>query len=403
MAFRRLELAGLTLVLTDECNFNCAYCYQRKQKGRLEFSTLSKAIDFFQPFFGPECFISFYGGEPLLAFSELKRTVQSVERLPRGKGRKVRYALTTNGSLLREEVLGFLEDHRFSLMLSFDGRAQDISRKKGTFGLLASLIPRILARPRIHLETNSVFSSETVGYLSDSVRWIVQMGVEKLNVDFAHVPPWTASSLGRLGEEIARVGEYFESRYEHRRDVPWVGFYERPEREVFRCSAGLDHMALSAQGALWGCVLFAQYFAGRASTEEYRKYCFGRVDSFIKNPDEIYARKMVNYSELRMDRFSTPDRACLMCREAEFCRVCPAVAAVSTGEIGRIPTWICELGKMMRKEKRLLSRRFRKTGRGTPRTPLNQGTLPKVSSSFLASATSGNPPSASAQSLRKLR
>jgi sulfatase maturation enzyme AslB (radical SAM superfamily) len=357
--------------LTDECNFDCAYCYQRKQKQRLEFSALTKAIDFFQPFFSAGCIISFYGGEPLLAFEDLKRTVEYVDELPKDNNHKIRYSLTTNGSLLNKDILDFLDAHRFSLMLSFDGLAQDVSRKKGSFGLLTRLIPKILARPRILLETNSVFSSETIGSLLDSVRYVIQLGVRKLNVNFAHRPPWTSSTLIRLEEEITRVREYFECRYQRWQDVPWAGFYDEPERGVFHCSAGQNQMAISAQGILWGCALFPHYFMDKSRTNEYKKYCFGPIDSFTKHPDEIYAQKMANYTKLRVDCYSTPDRSCLMCREVEYCRPCPIAAALTTGEIGRIPGWTCKVAKIMRNEKRLLWNRFKQKGRRTPKTSAN--------------------------------
>ena len=253
-------------------------------------------------------------------------------------------------------------------MLSFDGLAQDMSRRTRTFDLLASLIPRILARPRILLETNSVFSSETIGYLSDSVQCIVQMGIRRLEVNFAHVPAWTSSSLNRLKEEISRVGTFFESRYEHWQDVPWVGFYEEPERAVSSCTAGINQIALSAQGTLWGCALFPHYFMNKGGTKEYNKYCFGDVDSFVTNAHDIYARKMTNYSDLRMDCYSTPDGSCLICREIEYCRLCPVAAALSTGEIGRIPGWSCQMGKTIRKEKRLLLNRFKKKNQRVRKT-----------------------------------
>jgi MoaA/NifB/PqqE/SkfB family radical SAM enzyme len=256
-------------------------------------------------------------------------------------------------------------------MLSFDGLAQDISRNRGSFDLLTSLIPKILTKPRILLETNSVFSSETVGYLSDSVRYIIQLGVRKLNINFAHRPRWTSSALIRLEKEISRVGKYFESRYERRQDVPWVGFYDEPERGVFSCSAGRNQIAISAQGTLWGCALFPHYFMDKYGSREYKKYCFGPVDSFVKNPDVLYAEKMVNYSELRTDCYSTPDRSCLMCGEVEYCRPCPIAAALATGEIGRIPAWICQAAKALRKEKRRLLNRFKRKGRRIHKTRPN--------------------------------
>jgi len=345
--------------LTDQCNFDCAYCYEPRGKQRLDFSTLVKAVNFLHPFFAPECFISFYGGEPLLAFDLLRRAVEHIEALSTGLKVKIRYSLTTNGSLLNEDILGFLDKHGFSLTLSFDGLAQDLQRRKGTFDFLTSVIPRILARPRISLETNSVFSSETIGYLSESVQSIIRLGVRSLDVNFAHKPPWTASALLRLGEEIARVGEYFLSRYENLTDIPWSSFYEELDRAVYYCPAGLmNQMALSAQGTLWGCALLPHYFVEKNGTADYQKYCFGDVDSFIKDPQRIRAQKIVNYSSLRMDRFSTPDRSCLICGEIEQCWVCPLAAALTTGEIGRIPAWRCQEAKILRKEKGIFLNRF---------------------------------------------
>jgi sulfatase maturation enzyme AslB (radical SAM superfamily) len=350
----------LVVILTDQCNFECAYCYQPRGKQRLDFSTLVKAIDSLHLFFAPECFIHFYGGEPLLAFDTLRRAVEYLETLSTGRKVKIRYSLTTNGSLLNEDILGFLDEHRFSLTLSFDGLAQDLQRKKGTFDLLTSAIPRTLARPGISLETNSVFSSETVGYLSGSVQSIIRLGVRKLDVHFAHEPPWTASSFLRLKKEIARVGEYFLSHYEKLTDIPWPSFYKELDRAVHHCSAGLNQMALSAQGTLWGCVIFPHYFVEKNGTADYQQYCFGDVDSFIKGPQRIYAQKMVNYSALRMDRFTTPDRSCLRCGEIEQCWICPLTAALTTGKIGRIPGWSCQGARILRKEKRLFLDQFRK-------------------------------------------
>ena len=319
-----------------------------------------KAIDFFHPFFAPECFISFYGGEPLLAFDTLRRAVEYLERLSTKTKIKASYSLTTNGSLLNEDVLGFLAEHRFSLTLSFDGLAQNLQRKEGTSDFLKSIISQILARPRISFETNSVFSSETIGYLSDSVKSIIRLGVTKLDVNFAHRPPWTASSLHLLEEEIARVGEYFLFQYKLLTDIPWSNFYEDRDKAVYHCPAGLSQMALSAQGTLWGCAVFPHYFLEKNAPADYQKYCFGDVDSFTRDPQRIYAEKIVNYSALRMDHFSTADQSCLICEEIEQCWVCPLAAALTTGEIGRIPRWSCQGAKILRKEKRLFSDRFKR-------------------------------------------
>lgn len=357
---RRMDLSGFTIILTDQCNFDCAYCYQKKGRQRLDPAILARAIRFFQPFFARECFVDFYGGEPLLVFAEIRQTVGQTEKLLKSQGKKALYSLTTNGSLLNDEILDFLEKHKFSVLLSFDGLAQDISRKKGSFEFLVSVIPKILERPWISLETNSVFTSDTIHYLSRSIELIDQMGVRKINVAFGHRRPWTSSSLLRQKEELALARKYFQSHYQKMTDVPWTDLSEKLEEAVYCCAGGRSKMALAADGILWGCFLFPQYFKGRKNAREAQKYCFGKVDTFIKHHRAIYPRIMENYAALRMDNFSTPDGPCAACDEMEECWVCPLAAALVSKKIGRIPALVCGGAKMWRKETRRFRDRFEK-------------------------------------------
>jgi uncharacterized protein len=350
-----MKLSGFTIILTDRCNFQCAYCCQKKGgRGSLQPDILSKAICFLEPFFAAECVIDFYGGEPLLAFDVIKQAVGDMDALSKKRRLKARFSITTNGSLLTDEILDFFEDREFTVLLSFDGLAQDISRKKGSFDFLVSVIPKILERPRISLQTNSVFTSETIGYLSRSIKLITELGVRNFSVAFGHKPPWTNSSLLRQEKEIALARQYFRDQYRDIADIPWADLAEDLEKGIYRCPAGLNKMALAADGTLWGCYLFPQYFSGSEKVREARKYCFGNVDRFIKNHSAIYPRKMENYSELRMDNFSTPHGDCEMCDEIEECWICPLAAALVSGKIGRIPAEICAGAKMWRKEKRRL-------------------------------------------------
>jgi len=348
-----MEISSFTVILTEECNFRCGYCQQEHRGTRLDSALLSRALRFFEPYFAREFAVGFYGGEPLLAVSEIKQAVEQLERSSEKRHIRGGYSLTTNGSLLNDEILDFLDRHAFSLLLSFDGLAQDIARKKGSFDFLVSIIPKILGRPRISLETNSVFTPETVGYLSDSIKLIHQLGVRKTNVAFRLGSPWKASSVLLLKRELARVRKYSLSRFKDAAELPWAELGEEREKGVYGCPAGLNKMALAADGTLWGCFLFPQYFGGSRISAEFQEFCFGGVDVFIKNHRQIYPRIMENYSALRMDRFSTPDRLCAFCDEVEECWICPVAAAQSSGRIGLIPPSICQGARTWRKEQKL--------------------------------------------------
>jgi len=358
-----MEIAAFTIILTDRCNFNCSYCYQNQANRWLETSTLTKSLDFFYPFLTQECHVKFYGGEPLLAFDQIKQAVAHLEGLKRKLKKKVRYSLSTNGSLLNDRVLRFLDEHRFFLLLSFDGLAQDILRKKGSFDFIVSIIPEILKKRHISLETNSVFTSETIGYLTKSIKFITQMGVQKMNIGFSRLPRWTSSSLINLKNEIAYARKYFRSAYERKQDIPWTYIKKEQKKSIYYCCAGRDQMALAADGTLWGCFLFPHYFNGRKRNEDYDKYCFGDVDSFIKNHKTLYSRILANYSFLRMDNFFTNETPCVMCDEIEECWVCPVAAAFSSQTLGKISSQTCRACKIMRNEKKILSKEFENKNR----------------------------------------
>jgi len=53
-----------------------------------------------------------------------------------------------------------------------------------------------------------------------------------------------------------------------------------------------------------------------------------------------------------MDRFSTPDRACLMCDELDDCWLCPLAAGLASGEIGKIAAESCQRARILRKGRR---------------------------------------------------
>lgn len=64
-------------------------------------------------------FIGFYGGEPLLAFSLIRKIVEYAETVFLGK--EIKFFITTNATLLTEEISKFLLDHNFRVTFSIDG------------------------------------------------------------------------------------------------------------------------------------------------------------------------------------------------------------------------------------------------------------------------------------------
>ncbi|MDF2989337.1 MAG: Radical domain protein, partial [Eubacterium sp.] len=73
--------------------------------------------------------IGFYGGEPLIEFELIKKCILYVESISEGKN--LMFTMTTNGTLLKEEIVRFLEEHGVVIRISLDGpkEVHDRSRK----------------------------------------------------------------------------------------------------------------------------------------------------------------------------------------------------------------------------------------------------------------------------------
>jgi len=345
-----MEFSGLTFVLTDDCNFRCSYCYQKRGRTRLDPEAAKRAFDLFQPFLGPECSVNFYGGEPLLAAGTMVDLVRHIGSRAAGRKTKITYSVATNGSLLTGGLLDFLESHRFTVLLSFDGYAQDEARRRGSFGPTVAVLRELLSRPRVKLETNSVFTPATVGRLYPSMRLIVETGVAEATVSIANERPWNAAALEELRKQLSALRRFLRARYERTGALPVTNLLKPQGGGVFGCAAGRDRMALSPDGRLWGCYFYYDY-ARKKGSRDGRRYCFGTPESFARDSGRVYPEVLRSYADLHMGTFWTDERRCAACPDVQDCVVCPVDAAFASGLIGRVMTGDCRVRAIFRDER----------------------------------------------------
>ena len=133
--FWQKTAALLTLGVTERCNLNCSYCcyggkfkeHRSHSNRSMSFEIAQKAID---SYLGNEVIgdgiypISFYGGEPLLEFDLVRQIVEYAEVRSKSLGKQIHFSVTTNGTLLREQIIDYLVEHHFIILVSFDGPKQ---------------------------------------------------------------------------------------------------------------------------------------------------------------------------------------------------------------------------------------------------------------------------------------
>ncbi|MBA7522863.1 hypothetical protein ES705_14983 [subsurface metagenome] len=245
-------------------------------------------------------------------------------------------------------------------MLSFDSLAQNVLRKKGSFRKTVSIIEELLNYPNIDLEVNSVFTPTTVDYISDSIKFIMDLGIPSLHFSLSIIKPWNQASLLKLENEMMKLVKILVSNFKRKGNIPVVNFREEPDTGIFYCAAAKDRLAITPDEEIWGCFLFPDYFKGKENSPEYQKFYFGPLDNFIENHKSIYPRILSNYARLSMDNFSSSHLGCFLCPKLENCAVCPINASFSGNPLGEIPSYLCKIQKIKIKGKEKFRREIQK-------------------------------------------
>lgn len=172
------EVNQLTIEVTESCNLDCLYCgygnyydnYFKRSNKKIDFNNVKLLIDFlFESFFSNSIrrnnkflYISFYGGEPLLNFPLIKKTVQYVQK-KNTEDLKMKFSITTNGTLLNKYI-NFLIDNNFELLISLDGsKDNNFYRKtkngKESYNIIKKNIDLIKNKHPNYFKTNVNFNA----------------------------------------------------------------------------------------------------------------------------------------------------------------------------------------------------------------------------------------------------
>ncbi|MEY2632500.1 MAG: hypothetical protein RIR00_1154, partial [Pseudomonadota bacterium] len=153
----------VALLITQKCNFRCTYCYGDGGSygggGLMKKDTAFRTIDWLIGQSGdePKLTVTFFGGEPLLNFKLLKEVVAYARSEGAKVGKTFGFTVTTNGSLLTDEVLAYFKENDVAPVVSMDGPKEinDAQRPdtkgKGTY---EQIVPRVRKMLQIFPETS---------------------------------------------------------------------------------------------------------------------------------------------------------------------------------------------------------------------------------------------------------
>lgn len=346
----------IELLLTQKCNLACKYCFgNAKNKGKQEMPLHIgfKAIDKAFQLPVEDLILKFGGGEPFLRFATISKLVSYAEDCARKTHKRLRIQATTNGTLLKDEVIAFIKDHQLQLNVSLDG-PKDINDKTRYFAKGESAYKETLYGIDKLKESGIRFRIISLinGYNYDKTEEILRH-FATLDVHSVRFNP--VFHTGRALHEWDEVGitpeEYFSFMQNVLKYMADGLFLEEDNlQEMLRnlalrtrqfrcmrspCGAGYDHIAIDFRGNIYPCALYLvsakELCMGNINDIESLEWCF------LSNS---LVRDMANRIVDNIDE-------CRSCLWRHFCEAgCSLEPYIQYRTLNR-PTWLCSYYKEM--------------------------------------------------------
>ncbi|MBO7424122.1 MAG: radical SAM protein [Clostridiales bacterium] len=268
-------MINITLELNRKCNFRCTYCYLKdKLDYEMTAETAKRSIDFAVKKYEldkdpkKEIGVNFIGGETLCSFPMIKKTISYInETYP---DIKFVYSMTTNGSLINEDIVSFLIENDFYVKISLDGRREDndLNRVwvsgKGTFDDVIKRF-KYLNRYQIELnrgiQVNSVVTKNNYMNYADNLKFLVdEGGLRSIDLSINKGDVWSDEDLNSLAEVMEKALDYYMERNMNNVFFSW-DFIEKAyknhlrkgDKRLFKCGGGVSSFYIAWNGDIFMC------------------------------------------------------------------------------------------------------------------------------------------------------
>ena len=190
----------LHLLMNERCNFHCKYCYSAsgRSKAELDIDTIAIALKYFlsseRKAVKDRTVMFMGGGEPVLSWPLIEDAALLAEKISMENDINLQLALTTNGSIMTDEMLYFLKIHNFRVQISFEVLPDIQKAQRGIYDKVAENINRICDYG-ISNYIRSTITELNVERIPEMVRYCQQQfpKVNKLNCQQIVAPDYFSS------------------------------------------------------------------------------------------------------------------------------------------------------------------------------------------------------------------
>ncbi len=314
----RLDLGRLEIMVANDCNLNCKYCYAHGGSYGLKVQRMNppEAVKYLEALligrYKKVGIVTFFGGEPTI----VPETILAVcdffyKHTDSGDFLAMpTFSMVTNGTLLSPSLVEIIKKYDIHVTVSVDG-PKDVHDQlrvhkdgRGTFDTIEESINMLKAAeiPPQMIEATYTALHQRLGYTKTAIRDYLQ---EHFGVERILIPNCTSedehSDLAYIGEESTLYDQLEELKIEQA--------LSRNSLVDISCSAGTNVFTLMPNGELYPC----HFFIGHS------EYCLARYHNADYNFDNYPA-----VLDALMPAHKFKNSACKDCWAKSLCLACPA-------------------------------------------------------------------------------
>ena len=306
---RKTVVKALCLHVAHDCNLGCKYCFAEEgeyhgRRAIMSYEVGRKALDFLIANSGNRrnLEVDFFGGEPLMNWEVVKQLVAYGRSKEKEFNKNFRFTMTTNGMLMTDEVVDFLNKEMANVVLSIDGRKEINDKMRPTRNGKGSSYDIIMPKfkkfaksrgdksyyirgtfTKYNLDfANDVLHFANEGFKEISVEPVVAAPEEDYAIHEEHLP--------QILEEYDRLAKEYIKRKKAGNGFNFFHFNidltQGPcvAKRLSGCGSGTEYLAVTPWGDLYPC----HQFVGQ------EQFLLGTVDTGITNTEVRDEFKLCN-------------------------------------------------------------------------------------------------------------
>jgi uncharacterized protein len=285
---KNAPIKALCLNIAHDCNLRCTYCFadEGEYHGKRELMSLStaqNAIDFLiaRSNNRHNLEVDFFGGEPLMNFEVVKQTVEYAKLQAQKFNKNFRFTITTNGVLLDDDKINYINENFDNVVLSLDGRREvndkmrPTANKKGSYDLIVpKFLKLISARHGKDYFVRGTFTKNNLDFFED-IKHISSLGFKNLSLE----PVVADSSADYVisEEDLPKIFDEYDKLADDYINADYNFFHMDVDinggpcaiKRLSGCGAGCEYVAITPNGDCYPCHQFvgkADFLMGNVNT-----------------------------------------------------------------------------------------------------------------------------------------